>query len=899
MKLKQKLTQFFFAILVTENDDGNVIKTEKKEGQIAGYGETRKIASALMFFFCVCFLPMIQCDVTLQSVNRLNFGVYYVAKSSQHAFSNAWRHSFVIDLPSVDFLQFNQANISIDEFSKMSFETILTNVRYQTKKEKGTYTSYEGYENNLKWLHKLTQDGIISLSQLSTAVEDLFPNHWPSNEQNKTKRAIFGFLKAPFRSLFGTANEDDIAALQSHIIQIAQNQNKQLQVMKTSTRDLNSFVRTSSERMDLLVENVKAVSIESIRMLNFTQANLLQHIDFISIVTLQAMKLQHALDRLEKQYQNLVNSVENLINGNIPSLLISKKIITEVLSQIQKELLKDQSNFHIIHADPTWYYRHAKFTFAKYKSQIIISLNIPLSALNSKFTIFKMLCFPMNLPDSSNTSHIMLLTNQEQGLAVSNDLKFYYTLTELQLDKALVANTQQERRIYLPTNDQSCALAIFLNNKTTVDQYCHYVIVMNSLKSSVNHLEKSQFLLFFIKSYTLNCLNKRTNHIGCQSCVIELPGNCSFESEKYFIPPVLSENTQHVILHTTNIPLLMKFFNSDSLNSIFGESLSQTVPQLVLPTFKYFDANVTENFAKDNQYKLSLHKAVQSVRNDEVIIESLDQAIVLGNYNLPDTFWTSAISSLFWIIVFVLLTVCGFSAYLFYRVKTLTALILVMKTQISPAEASAVNPPFIFNYFDTTPNSANTKGPNFHEIIIQTSNEMYPYIFFAVFVTLTLSYFLRKYYREKCSYFSFTTHTHVILEFISKQKSVYVKILKLKGQPAEYNLISKDFVTNISVSNYLFPTLHFNWNTLLIQNKLTKEQHCLPQSVKISILAGFILRKILDQEHACFAAWLFKGQRFQLIINDSEHIPTSPLTNDKPDPPYSQTIVQTAVELHD
>jgi len=58
-----------------------------------------------------------------------------------------------------------------------------------------------------------------------------------------------------------------------------------------------------------------------------------------------------------------------------------------------------------------------------------------------------------------------------------------------------------------------------------------------------------------------------------------------------------------------------------------------------LPKFQFYETSLTKTLLRDEKQKGNLEKAVQSVKNDKIIVNRLSEAIVLGNVSTYVNFW--------------------------------------------------------------------------------------------------------------------------------------------------------------------------------------------------------------------------------------------------------------------
>ena len=597
--------------------------------------------------------------------------------------------------------------------------------------------------------------------------------------------------------------------------------------------------------------------------------NINQH---LNDVTLQSMKLQHSIVTLEMQYQNLLNSFELLIAGRLPSYLVKKVEILKIIEDIDAELSSKKYPLEIAFKNPIYYYRHAKLNFFRVDDNVIISIQLPLThRLCPEFELYRIVNFPMILPPA-NKAHAMSLADPIEALAVSTNHQFYYplNLNELKTYSRLHYSTQ---KIFSPAHHSSCVMAIFQDDKVLVDKICNYTIVTNAIKPNIFPLENSEYLLLNIYNYTLDCLGFQKVYPGCESCVISIVNNCTLFHKHFVIPSTLSKEAETSIKHITNIPLLIKFFDPESLKIISGDTTLSESPDITLPDFEYFKHNLTESFAHDEKFKLSLHKTAQKVKENQVIASNIDEALILGQ--IPSPASTGSQSILSWILTAVIALISTLTIFLFYKLKQLTLAVAVLQASNTPRVcASHLSRKLILTYtLPTTPVVNNTVNlANFHQVILQHSPAILTYVLLGICITILSYLCIKKCYQKYLNFYSLHNYCEIILELTTAHKCAYVSILKLHGLPSEYTLTQSNFVNNIAVTNFIFPKLTFHWDSLKIINNITDTETTVPTYVHISILQRIIISRILANTHRCQSYFLYKNQRSALKFSNAETI---------------------------
>ena len=96
--------------------------------------------------------------------------------------------------------------------------------------------------------------------------------------------------------------------------------------------------------------------------------------------------------------------------------------------------------------------------------------------------------------------------------------------------------------------------------------------------------------------------------------------------------------------YTVSASLLSQFFTEDDLKLLKGYTLFADLPDIQVPTFNIFEAKTRDLVSEDAKISIDMKKAVQQVKNSDVVIHSLADSIIFCNeeINQPNA-WTTSI----------------------------------------------------------------------------------------------------------------------------------------------------------------------------------------------------------------------------------------------------------------
>ena len=100
---------------------------------------------------------------------------------------------------------------------------------------------------------------------------------------------------------------------------------------------------------------------------------------------------------------------------------------------------------------------------------------------------------------------------------------------------------------------------------------------------------------------------------------------------------------------------------------------------------------MTKTLSRDDKQKVNLERAVQSVKNDEIIVNELSEAIMLGKVSTYVNFWVTTPG-----IVTIITTIVGIlsilaNLYLLNKIRYLLIAEAVLKTAILKTNANTLN----------------------------------------------------------------------------------------------------------------------------------------------------------------------------------------------------------------
>ena len=381
-----------------------------------------------------------------------------------------------------------------------------------------------------------------------------------------------------------------------------------------------------------------------------------------------------------------------------------------------------------------------------------------------------------------------------------------------------------------------------MDDKQEVKKNCHYIIVMHDLKPEITYLYDNSYLFTNISTITYLCEDQEISQKGCMSCIVTLKAQCSIRADSYFLPETLAGRFEedHSRKYPTALPLLMQFFTNDSLKDIKGYTQYGEAPNLQLPKFQFYETSLTKTLSKDEKMKVNLEKAVQSVKNDKVIVNGLSEAIVLGKVSSYVNFWitTPGIVTIITAMVGILSILANL--YLLNKIRYLLIAVAILKTAVVKTHANVLN----LKFQNLEGQTENEKM--WHEIIQEWAKEInlqHMSIFLLVIIFIMIVCITCKLWHNKYDW-SFT----LAIEIVSNSEYYYVDLCTLNGAMEDYEVSASEFIKNITIQGWIRPTLNFKWEKLTCTNLVTHVKTTVDGRVKMTYAERFKIKEALQKE---------------------------------------------------
>jgi len=210
-----------------------------------------------------------------------------------------------------------------------------------------------------------------------------------------------------------------------------------------------------------------------------------------------------------------------------------------------------------------------------------------------------------------------------------------------------------------------------------------------------------------------------------------------------YIPPIFGDkpSTNPILSHAIPLPILRSFFHSNSTyNAILTtEDLLDLAPTFDLSNFNFFNYSSKILSTKYEDTKIPLDHAINRIKNDEIILSNVQQAIVLGHLDLPSPpFWLTLEGTLL-IVTFIAVTLLTITVVaLLIKMRTMSLALILLQKHITAVDGQTIDKPL------PTPYSFKY-SPNFTPITYVTSFDLSQFIdtiYKQVIITLIIAIFI-------------------------------------------------------------------------------------------------------------------------------------------------------------
>ena len=783
------------------------------------------------------------------SLNRLSYGVYfthvakyrptienYILTYSIHII-DVWQKHDVVD-GIVEALK-SQLQHTMSSHTKCHHAFTLSKTQYSEKDDAFC-------PNSLEFLYFALDTALeahITKNTLLNAIKSILDRPTPTTRFSRDNWNPLHSLGRIFSSVFGLVSAEDLEKAYSAIQTIIKDRNENVDFIKKLSNDFASYVTLTNDQIQRIEREAHIARHQLLGLIEQVHNSTLSQMNYITALAIQAGKIQNIVNSVVESYSILLSSLQFLHMGILSPTILPPDVLESSLQHISQELNNARFSSFLVHDDTMYYYTKAKYTFAVYKEKLIITLFVPLSSFSEDQDVYEIRTFPLPMHDHKS-QHTLRITNLPTALAISNRTKTYVEITKDELEIIKHSKEIEPMRVFTKFHSQSCIAALYMNDKRAVNASCSYIIDMYSKTSAVTHLMHSTFIMQNIENYMLTCQGNDHLVIGCDLCARRVPSGCSIFTTSIIIPAAIKNDTFGLQGHILNLPLLMKLFSPKTLEDMTGEKLFEHSPTIIVPNFKFFNDQLTEDIRKDENAEISLSRAVNAISQDAKIASSMSEAMLLQYLNIPINYWSSEVGIIQASTSALLLLLILFCVFQFLQLRKLAIIVVTLQNTLQ-ARASVTllyrqAIPQLFDTF-TTPNTTPTSLILLHS---EKPNWTAMIICLLAFVAMII-FALRRLYqrRRKANSLMFG------LQFIATDNTVFIPTQPLFGTPTNYRLAFTEAPTNFAIVGFVLPTLTFTWPTVVMRDVVMNANVPIVTTLNLPISVAYHLRNITQTAH--------------------------------------------------
>ena len=447
-----------------------------------------------------------------------------------------WKITFVSNiLPFQDI---------IDQLFKSLDEVLLTTAtvmhQYDEPEKQAFYNSFLGLRKEIEGI-RVFLNSILKTYQNFRIL------------QSRSKRSLLPIVGKALSFLFGTVSEDDLHSIKSNINQLSANQRKISHVVEESLTLLNDTREHVIENRQAINNVISAVASLQTQMQNVTQMiqNDIMDLRISSTAYFQINNFIAELKRLAtaaKYYMDDLHFKFNMLSlGHLSPSLVAPKRLQNILSEIKGRLPSHLQLTHDPMKDIWTYYRYLTCTTVISTEHVLVIVSLPLVNVNHKYLIYKVhnLPFPIQSNDTNDLSRNMVAyrTLESSYIAINIERSRYMILRDEDTQKCLVQSLKfcELRRPIYPINlSRLCIIAIFMNEKKDIDNYCQTIVRVNEILPYSEYIADGHYAIATNKPIQLTQACKQLSaslvNVKAPLDIVKLKPSCSMTHQRGTFP---------------------------------------------------------------------------------------------------------------------------------------------------------------------------------------------------------------------------------------------------------------------------------------------------------------------------------------------------------------------------
>ena len=629
-------------------------------------------------------------------------------------------------------------------------------------------------------------------------------------------------------------------ALTSHQVVIDQklsNFDKGFDLVNSALNDSFHMIQLLKNRLNKVVPKI---ILQSVNEHNYMQKYLLAR-----QITVHNYALLNQIQTTKQVF-----ALSCLMQHRLPMHIITPDILELTLEYVKSELENKFQTFSPLHSDIKIYCTLTNIQSYTTKNFLYIHLDIPITNMNTVFSVYRVLNVPIKLSGKKNESGLSKIENTSPFIAISHRGKHYFHMTEhdvLVCSKTQLTNECDQLYPIYHKDQGSCTYYIFFDITIKINSTCHVVYYPTNLVSQqIHHLGHNHYFIGYNDEeyFMENCPGSSATKIpGCSLCVSSQKPQCSIET-KYFITPSFIEINKlkdTTIVHTVNIMTINHLSNFPDRKLNGKQSFLEPI-ELDTPKTSVTQSEIYEVAENSKKLSLDLVKAATLVKEQKQIFASstdyLKSKLGWAMSTTPALLYSlPSISCLLSIINLIL------CAYYIYKLK-FTGLMALPTTEAIPLALNQTTPSWLIVDKLTTEQpvlSDQKYCQSNHWLIfacVCLSFVLLAHILYMYITIILLGYFIPE-------------NNKIYMVLTNSQQCFWIPLLNIKTCPENLSLTYLNPPKSITINRCLEQYVSFRWTEFHIHDSTNDKNPLIkpPLHVYINPYQAHNLKTFLQHQY--------------------------------------------------
>lgn len=615
----------------------------------------------LVILLSICF-PLRFCqDISSAplSINRPNWGVFFVRTGTVLNGHTRYKHTFAIPWPKVGKVNMQPFTcdtellyqVQCDEINELITEVNerinqkVEKIQMQLLKAKNIVDPIAINEYNSHGKRKKRNTGHSLGSEYCDKLS--------SDQADNDDATLLSSIGNVVSDIFGTPTSGDIKAIASHVCNLGKLADLDKKEIHQANERLTSMSNILSDRISNLKTGIQDahsrisdLNNEFLKIVKETYDNMnalekrIMKIEGMLGVLLEVQnglnKAEQTMDLLCTSISKWISAINHLTTGYLPGFLVSAADISNVLHHIENNIIPNYNgHFMITHKNPSFYYQLRSLTYTRTDDYLMIMITIPIHAIGGALAVYRVdsTHVSLSLNDSSST----FIHKLPDYFATTVDTEYYTEMSTAHYSSCRGENVKicSSETSLKRSTQKSCVASIFYDSSEDIMEKCDIRYEEFEMPGHAIQLPGHQYFVhssYLGETWQLVCPDAKLgyneqNVPSCNSCVIKVPCFCKLLAADFILPYQLTDcelsdphYPQITYHYGINLPVLHSLFPIQDINEIKGDILKENSKwKIPLPSFHITKSSEWDKVVeRDRKYEKDFHKVVLQHINKSV-----------------------------------------------------------------------------------------------------------------------------------------------------------------------------------------------------------------------------------------------------------------------------------------